>query len=329
MWRHVSFFALLYFIQGAAFAYIVNFQKPFLAENGVSKQTLGLFTSLLLIPFIAKVFLGMLSDRLPWGRWGARKPYMVLGLAGFALCYATLSRVSPATDFPLFAGLTWLASLGLALFDTCADGWAIDVAGTSEQSVIQAAMISGKSLGLILMSWGFGFLAQMGGFQTIFMALAILSMVVLGVVMITPHTGRVEPCAAPLSEWRDLLRSSYLYFAGFGIVYSIASFGTDGLLTLYLADARLANVYELGVFGVARGLGAFLGAILFVRVMGRGELNRSLFISVAVLGVGCLSPLLNPPLLSLGVFWGACWGFQETAYVTAAMRFSQGSWAAS
>ncbi|NJM09943.1 MAG: hypothetical protein HC883_03370, partial [Bdellovibrionaceae bacterium] len=54
MWRKLLFFCLLYFIQGAALAYVINFQKPYLAGQGIPKETIGLFTSLLLIPFIAK-----------------------------------------------------------------------------------------------------------------------------------------------------------------------------------------------------------------------------------------------------------------------------------
>ncbi|NJL25645.1 MAG: AmpG family muropeptide MFS transporter [Calothrix sp. SM1_5_4] len=133
MWRNISFFALLYYIQGAALAYVVNFQKPYLAGEGIGKKTLGLFTSLLLLPFIAKVFLGMLSDRLPLGRCGSRKPYMALGLGIFGLCYFSLGGIDPGHHFALFAAVTWLASLGLALFDTCADGWAVDIAEEREQ----------------------------------------------------------------------------------------------------------------------------------------------------------------------------------------------------
>lgn len=76
MWRYRVFFALLYFIQGAAYAYVVNFQKPYLFTQGISTESIGLFTSSLLAPFILKIFLGMLSDRVPFGRYGGRKPYM-------------------------------------------------------------------------------------------------------------------------------------------------------------------------------------------------------------------------------------------------------------
>ena len=51
-------------------------------------------------------------------------------------------------------------------------------------------------------------------------------------------------------------------------------------------------------------------------------------IALLALGAGCLLPLLNLPSAVLGVVWGFAWGFQETAFVTVAMRFARGPWAA-
>ena len=131
---NLFFFAALYFVQGAALAYVVNFQKPYLLVQGIDKTTMGIFTGLLLVPFILKVFLGLLSDRVPLGRFGSRRPYMVIGLLLFAASYASISQVEPGKHFFIFASLSFIASLGLALFDTCADGWAIDVASREDES---------------------------------------------------------------------------------------------------------------------------------------------------------------------------------------------------
>jgi PAT family beta-lactamase induction signal transducer AmpG len=327
MWRKSLFFALLYFVQGSALAYVVNFQKPFLAEQGVDKQTLGLFTSLLLLPFIGKIFLGMLSDRIPLGRFGARKPYMLLGLGLFALAYFFLSFVQPMEQFYLFATLSWLASLGLAWFDTCVDGWAIDVTGPTEHGVVQAAMVAGKASGLILMSYAFGLLAQWSGFALVFQLLAAMAVLVLVVVALAPYQPSVQSQAAQF-DLRCLRQKSYLLFAAFGVLYSIASFGADGMVTLQLSDAGVTRD-GIGVYGVMRGLGALLGAGLYVWIGGRLQLVRAQVLALVVLGGGCLLHVFAlDSLWSMGLLWGAAWGFQETAYVTLAMRYSQGAWAA-
>lgn len=328
MWRKLLFFGVLYFVQGAALAYVINFQKPFLAQHGISKETLGLFTSLLLIPFIAKVFLGYLSDRWPVGRWGSRKPYMFFGLGLFAFCYAGLSALNPGKDFPVFAALTWFASLGLAWFDTCADGWAVDAASESEQGPVQAAMIAGKSLGLVLMSAAFGHVAQRYGFGVIFQFLAALALAVLILVLMVPHKTAGVAHSIYIKSPRDLMKPFYLFFALFGVAYSVASFGTDGLLTLFLSETRGAGALEIGYFGMSRGCGALCGAVLFAFAQRSIGLKRAAYLAIVLVAFGCLMPRTSLPALALGVLWGMAWGFQETAFVTLAMRFAQGPWAA-
>ena len=328
MWRHLVFFGLLYFVQGAALAYVINFQKPYLHSQGISNETIGLFTSLLLIPFIGKVVLGWVSDRLSLGRWGARKPYMLLGLLVFAVSYFSISFVEPGSHFTLFASLTWLASLGLALFDTCADGWAVDVARPEEQSSIQAAMVAGKSIGLLLMAFLFGRWVEGNGYSIVFLTLSIMALAVWILVLMMPHRDAPKTSSALIHQPKDLFQGFYLAFALFGIVYSIASFGTDGLLTLHLTDEHKMGVTDIGDFGVARGVGALVGAGVYAWLNRFASPRRLQFVALGGLSLGCLLPLTGLDFLVSGLIWGLAWGFQETAYVTLAMRFSQGAFAA-
>lgn len=328
MWRHLVFFGLLYFVQGAALAYIINFQKPYLHSQGISNETIGLFTSLLLIPFLGKVVLGWVSDRWPFGRWGSRKPYMLLGLTVFTCSYFTISFVEPGTNFALFATLTWLASLGLALFDTCADGWAIDMARPEEQSSVQAAMIAGKSIGLLLMAFLFGRWVQGAGYAVVFQTLSLLALGIWILVLIMPHHDAPKSQVEFIQHPRDFLQGFYVAFALFGIVYSVASFGTDGLLTLHLSDEHKMGVADIGDFGVMRGTGALVGAALYAWLNRYFGLRRMQYLALVGLTLGCLLPITSMGFLISGLIWGMAWGFQETAYVTLSMRYSQGAWAA-
>ena len=329
MWHRLFFFGLLYFVQGATLAYIVNFQKPYLLSQGISKGTIGMFTSLLLLPFIFKVGFGALSDRVPIGRWGSRKPYMILGLGIFIFSYCSLTLFPPAQNFFYFAALTFLAACGLAMFDTCADGWAVDACGSSEQSAVQAAMISGKSLGLVFMSVIFGnLLMSHQDYRAIFYILAGMAFVILVLSMLMPVGANVREKSAMRLEWRDLITSFYLHFAAFGVVYSAASFGTDGLLTLFLTEAKGVSLQMIGHFGMSRGIGALAGAVSYGIVQPRLGLGKTQFLALVFLSGGCLLPLLNLWPTAEGAMWGFAWGFQETAFVTLAMRYSQGRWAA-
>ncbi len=328
MWRKLLFFGLLYFIQGAALAYIINFQKPYLAGSGVSKEAIGLFTSLLLIPFIIKILLGYISDRYPIGKWGARKPYMVLGLFIFTLSFLAMAQVNPGDNFPLFAIAVWFASLGLAWFDTCADGWAVDVSSDEEQGYVQAAMIAGKALGMILMAGLFGLMALRYGFSSIFLTIAGLTVLVLIVVLNVKHQPKPREAEVFVHKWKDALSGFYLFFVLFGLTYAIASAGNDGLITLQYSEVSHASSLDVGYFGVLRGVGALIGALAFALIRPRVSMKTAHLSAVVILGGACLLPLLQIPPLLAAVIWGTAWGFQETSYVTLAMKFAQGRWAA-
>ncbi len=328
-WKKLSFFCALYYLQGAALAYVVNFQKPFLSAHGVSKESIGLFTSLLLVPFIAKVFLGMLSDRVPIGRYGSRKPYMLLGLLVFTGCYGSLAMINhPGEQFFAFALLSWSAALGLALFDTCGDGWAVDVARQNEQSSIQASMVAGKSLGFITMAVTFGSLTSKYGMSVVFMILAALSLLVLMLISVVPHQSHSTGKSEAEPTWRALRSGFFAVFAAFGVLYSVSSFGTDGLLTLFLTEKRNASMSDIGWFGMWRGAGALFGAIAFASAVRVWRLNTVLKSALVILGIGCLLPLLPLSTAWSGLLWGSAWGFQETAYVTLAMTLAKGPWSA-
>ncbi|MGE4133032.1 MAG: MFS transporter [Bdellovibrionales bacterium] len=326
--RKLIFFGALYFLQGAAFAYAVNFQKPYLAAAGISTANIGLFTSILLLPFILKIGLGWLSDHRPIGKWGGRKPYMLMGLVIFAGGYGTLASLDPSQSFLIFAVVTWLASLGLALFDTCADAWAIDIAKDDEMSSIQAAMVSGRSLGLIAMSLGFGFLAKDFGVNSIFMALAVLATGVWFLVLAISPPKAIVVAEIPRRPKIWPPAWAWVAFAIYGVSYSMASFGSDGLMTLYMAKAQSAGSLEIGFFGFARGIGAILGALTFAFITRWFPLRKVLIGNLLGLGLASLlAPHIEPFWLRAST-WGLFWGLQETAYVTLAMIYSRGPWAA-
>ncbi|RLD92796.1 MAG: hypothetical protein DRJ13_16195 [Bacteroidetes bacterium] len=59
----------------------------------------GIFGAITLIPFVIKVFLGMLSDRVNLFGLRHRKPYIILGLLIQALCLVFVPFIDPDHDY--------------------------------------------------------------------------------------------------------------------------------------------------------------------------------------------------------------------------------------
>ena len=73
-------FGMLYFVQGIIVAFTGNFAKPYLNSFNIDADLIGLLFTLLLVPFIFKIFYGMLSDRVNLFGRGHRLPYIVVAL---------------------------------------------------------------------------------------------------------------------------------------------------------------------------------------------------------------------------------------------------------
>lgn len=336
---HKLFFCGLYFVQGAILAYVSNFQKPYLNKSGVSTDDIALLTSTMILPFIGKIFFGILSDRISLFGWGHRKPYMLLGLALGAGCFLTLMHVDPRDSFHLFFVLMVTATFGMALFDTSTDGFAIDLnrrSGKDESGAIQSYMMSGKALGYILLSGAFGWAVGHFGYAAIFATLAGIIAIIFGWVLIfakenQQHKAKhATPSAGALAFLKDLGWPTF-YFAGYAIAYSILSFGIDGLVTFYLHSELKFEASNIGVYGASRGVGAILGAVVAGFCAGNWGRKITAYSALFFLGFAMLALLMLQDTRSaiyIGALWGAAWSFQETVFVVLAMRMAEKNLAA-
>ena len=81
-----TMFGSLYFSQGTILSYFTALNALYFLSKGLSMADVGVFAAIALIPFIIKIFLGMLSDRVNLFGLGHRKPYILLGLTIQVLC---------------------------------------------------------------------------------------------------------------------------------------------------------------------------------------------------------------------------------------------------
>jgi len=179
-----TMFAALYVVQGVGLAYFRNLQKPYLDSLGIEPDTIGLLTLILQLPFVLKIFVGMLSDRVNLLGLGHRKPYIMLGLMLACVTFTLAGFVLPDTDFLLFAGVITLGSFSVTLFDSAADGLAIDITPRSEQGTVQGIMVAGRAVAFILLSLIFGSLGRKFGYRPVFPIIGVAMLIPLGRVIL-------------------------------------------------------------------------------------------------------------------------------------------------
>ena len=69
-------FGSLYAAQGAVMSHFLTFNILYLGEAGYGPEDIGIFQAILVIPFILKILLGMLSDGVNLFGLGRRKPWI-------------------------------------------------------------------------------------------------------------------------------------------------------------------------------------------------------------------------------------------------------------
>ena len=317
-------FATIYFVQGAALAYFMTFQKPYLQSVGVPLGQIAALTSCMLIPFILKIFISALSDRWSPLHLGHRKPYIYFGLSIASLSFFSASLFSAKDHFSAFAVSIFCASMGIAFFDSATDGLAIDISKPEEHGKIQSVMISARAIGLILFSLLFGQLAKTQDFTHCFWLLSAL-FVFSG---LTVFFVRAEKAGSQLEEKLHLksLATPMCFILGFyGVVYSIASFGTDGLVSLFLKSEFNVMTDDLGIMGALRGGGSVAGALLAGFLFARCSRKAVSFTAMLALAAGIYIWSLVPSAnlaLNYIVLWGVIWSLQETVYMTLAMGYA-------
>lgn len=325
-------FGSLYFIQGAAVAYFSNFMKPYLNGYGIGADTIGLLSTILLLPFILKVFIGILSDRVSLFGRGHRKPYIVLGLLLVMIAFAAAGFITPRQSFLAFAALMVLGAFSITIFDSATDGLAIDVTSREDHGKVQGIMTGGRAIGLIALAVVFGLLAEVR-FSLIFIVMAL--MVLVPLAMVLPMREPARHASHQQFDWgafRALGQPRFLIFAAFYVMNAIAAYGVNGLITYHMDVSFAAPMSTIGTYGTLRGIGAVIGALgagfLFDRIGRKPSIYGALAaVSVFAVLIG-LAPTLSM-IMGLGVLWGMAWGFMDTVGVALAMDLSDTRIAAS
>ena len=155
-----SMFALLYFAQGAVLSYFTALNAIYLLSFDLSMGQIGLISGIALTPFVLKIFLGILSDRVNLLKLGHRKPYIILGLILQSICLVIVPFINPGKDFALYGLMAFLVMTGMALYDTTTDGLALDTTPENEAGKIQGIMVGGRAMGVVVLSSLIGILAQ-------------------------------------------------------------------------------------------------------------------------------------------------------------------------
>ena len=325
-------FGLLYFAQGSIMGYFGALNVLYFQENGLTLSQAGVIGTIAMIPFVLKIFLGMLSDKVNLFGLGHRKPYIIIGLLVQAGILAAFSTVNPAENFALYAVAAFFLMTGMALYDTCTDGFALDSTPVEEEGTVQAIMVSGRALGTVIVG-GLGLIADHAGWHVLFLVLALITILPLPFVLL----GLKEEERQPEStfNWKAFGAFKQKYVIGLallGALYSFCIYGAYEIVAPAIQESFPIDVGPTSLFISVWGIGVIIGGLF------GGKLTPKLGVRKSVLSAMILS-LVSTALLALTLSPLAAWiivplfgigfGYYETIFFALSMQFTDSRIAAS
>ncbi|MBN1266787.1 MAG: MFS transporter [Anaerolineales bacterium] len=327
-----SMFGLLYFSQGTILSYFTALNALYFLSRGLSMQDVGIFASIALIPFVIKIFLGMLSDRVNLFGLGHRKPYILIGLLVQALCLVIVPFIDPAQHYWTFVGLAFILQMGMALYDTCTDGLALDTTPAEEEGTIQGFMVGGRALGVVLTASLVGNLAQFAGWQPVFWTLAVFTFIPLPLVLKIKEAERPEERTFDWGAFRAFRQKTVLALSGIGFVFFLIIAGVNQLVNPFLEQRFSIDLAMAGYITTVWGIGVVLGGILGGRIIGVLGKRKTTRLAIGISFISCLLLAFTPGTAAAWIIvavFGLAYGTYQTVYFSLAMAYTEPRIAAS
>jgi PAT family beta-lactamase induction signal transducer AmpG len=315
-------FGLLYFIQGAILSYFTGFNGIYLLSFGVDMKGVGLIGLIGMTPFVLKIFLGILSDRVNLFGLGHRKPYILIGVAIQVVALVFVPMINPGLNFGLYALLGFLMMTGMALYDTTTDGLALDTTPEDEQGTIQGLMVGGRALGVTLISVFFGFFANYVSWHAAFWSLAAISALALVLAFFIKEVRIKEHPAFEWSAFKCLGRKDVLSLAVLGALYSFIINSVAEVMNPYFENRFAITAFLAGLYSAVWGAGIIIGGLLGGRGTDKLGHRKSVFYAMIISFVAIMLFLVIPnPWVAFAVAmaFGFAFGFYETVYFATSM----------
>jgi PAT family beta-lactamase induction signal transducer AmpG len=267
----------------------------------------------------------MLSDRVNLFGLGHRKPYILIGLLVQTICLIVVPFIDPAQYYWGFVALAFTLQMGMALYDTCTDGLALDTTPQEEEGTIQGFMVGGRAVAVVVTASVVGLLADYVSWTAVFWLLAFFTLLPIPLVLTAKE---VERTADEMFDWRAFAafkQSTVIFLAILGFLFFFIIAGVNQLVNPFLQESFGISLSMAGYYTTVWGIGVVLGATFGGRIYKRIGMRNATLGAIITGFVGILalafteSPLMAWPLVAL---FGLAYGTQNTVYFALAMKYT-------
>jgi len=307
-------------------SYFLTYNILYVGESGYGPTDIGIFTAILTVPFVLKIFLGMLSDGVNLLGMGHRKPYIMIGLIGQAVAMLVLPHIPILEGWGAFVLVALVASISMALHDACTDGLAMDITLENERSAVQGVMTGARAAGILAILLIGGPIVDSFGWQWLFYIVG-LSVIpaMLFVGRMQEDSSKVQRQVFQWSSFKTLGQGIVLMVAGLGFLTSATLNGITPFLSNYLRGALQVSIGNIGFLLAISMIGRILGALFSNQMSKRLKQKSSAVLGIGLTSIACFGLSIWQSIALIAVFaflFGVAYGYFSSMYGVVAMNHS-------
>jgi PAT family beta-lactamase induction signal transducer AmpG len=222
--------------------------------------------------------------------------------------------------------------MGMAFYDTCADGMALDITPLSEKGILQGFMVGGRAVGVIVAASVAGFIAEKLNWPTVFYFLAVLTLIPFILLFFIKEGVRQPGERFNWAAFGAFKNKQVLAAAGVGLVVFLVVVGANQIVNPSFSAKMTLSLSTAGLITTVWGVGCVVGGLLGGYIMDHTSDRTAVWISVLTVAptMVLLAVVANLPLAFVAaIIFGATYGVSQAVYFALAMKYTEPSIAAS
>lgn len=229
--------------------------------------TIASLSALIAMPVYFKMFTGLLSDRVPIGKFGRRKPYLIFGGILYIPSFLMLARIT--TYSPIWIVAVILCYSCFVLVDGTADALTVDVTPDKYVSKMQGFANGGRYIGMAIGVAIASFLSPVIGWNAVIIIVGVAAVGQSFIMMLIKEIKN-----------EDIGNSNEEGLVPIKIAFKMA-FGSKGTWL-----GIIFGVLFCGCFGAKGNLNALIMNNVSREIYGLSSLVSFIFVAVGSLGGG-------------------------------------------
>jgi MFS family permease len=269
---YLSIFGIFYLGQGYSLGSLVLLLPLYMFEE-LEVATPGksaVIAAVILIPWYVKILFGIVSDNFNVGKFGRRKPYLVIATLISAFGWLILPIPSEVNFLFILAGFG--ISTGSALGDSVIDGMAVELTPTNYIGRIQGVAWGSRGIGLGLAGFVSTTIVESFGWIAMIYFAAVFGIGITIITLILPQKRTVTTQSiveglkgiskifANFGKKGSYARSGYFLFSG--MCLAIIPLLPFIMRYDYGFSLRLVGIGSL-LFAISNGVGSLLMGLIF------------------------------------------------------------------